>query len=141
MSHSEGVPLRFLGIVITSLGSSSSSRSSSSDRSSAQSPRHITQPGSQGFTLSPSFLTHLLAAQRDQFGVDPLGGRKREQGLILWRPPAMPPGWPSEVVKTWGAASGSRGEEGRSEKMDDDEVGQDEIGEMDVDEDMQMDVA
>ena len=59
------------GIVITSLGSPSSSRSTSSDRSCSS--RHLTQPGCQGFTLSPSFLTHLIAAQRDQ----PSGPRGR----------------------------------------------------------------
>ena len=95
------------GIVITSLGSPSSSRSTSSERSS----RHLTQPGYQGFTLSPSFLTHLLAAQRDQ--CDPRGSPSKS--LTLYRP-RIPL---AKIVETWRGMPEVRDDAGPEVRVDD----------------------
>ncbi len=124
-------------IVITSLGSPSSSRSSSSDRSTG----HLTQPGSHGFTLSPSFLTHLLAAQKEQFG-GAWCGPKQEQGLVLWRPLGLPLGWNDQVVRPWEGVPGLREDEARFQEVDQDEpITATPEGEMmEVEEDMAMEV-
>ena len=65
-------PLLILGIIITSLGSDSSSSSRS------PSPTRLSQPGPQGFTLSPSLLNRLLNLPAT---------RGPEMGMVLYRPP------------------------------------------------------
>jgi len=70
------------GIVITSLGSSDSSQSSSP---SSSPQRHLSQPGAQGFTLSPSLLTHLLSAHHTAHPSLPT-----PKELVLYRPPPRP---------------------------------------------------
>lgn len=68
------------GIVITSLGSPNSSQSSSRSTSPQ---RHLSQPGAQGFTLSPSLLTHLLNSHRNTHTAAPAGPRD----LVVYRSP------------------------------------------------------
>ena len=105
-----------IGIVITSIGSPTSSRESSPDHS-----RYLSQPGNKGFTISPSLLTHLLNSQRE--GLDmpfPMNG---EKGLVLYRPTKLPAGWTDEIVKAWQQGLGQ--DEGRFEEVD--EIGVDEI--------------
>lgn len=62
--------------------------------------RNLSQPGTQGFTISPSLLTHILNAQRDQFGTQPnFSVEPAERGLVLYRPLG---GMPAEdVVRQW----------------------------------------
>lgn len=115
------------GIVITSLSSSPSSSRSSSPENTSQ-HRNLTQPGEQGFTLSPSLLTHLLGKQSwDK--MPPLSGHSPDQkGLVLYRPLGIPPGtdmqW-DEIVRRWkegGSGSGTQQDDSsRFEMIDDDE--------------------
>lgn len=88
-------PCRPSGIVVTNLGSPSSSRSSSPD-----SDRHLEQPGNNGFTLNPSLLTHLLYTQRNQYSGLSRPSRP-EKGLIIYRPVGIYPGVSDEVVQQW----------------------------------------
>ncbi|EJT51843.1 hypothetical protein A1Q2_03010 [Trichosporon asahii var. asahii CBS 8904] len=62
--------------------------------------RNLSQPGQNGFTISPSLLTHILNAQRDQFGTQPnFSVEPAERGLVLYRPLG---GMPAEdVVRQW----------------------------------------
>ncbi|KAL7424469.1 hypothetical protein Q5752_000153 [Cryptotrichosporon argae] len=74
-------------IVVTSLSSpthaSRSSRSPTPDGDyDYASHSHLAQPGQQGFTISPSLLTHIMNAQRDQLIPAP----SAEKGLVLYRP-------------------------------------------------------
>lgn len=62
------------GIYVSSLSDTSSEGE--------KTPPVLSQPGAQGFTLSPSLLTHLLAMHRDQ--VVPVVNQ--EKGLILYQP-------------------------------------------------------
>ncbi|WVR09571.1 hypothetical protein IAU60_006640 [Kwoniella sp. DSM 27419] len=86
-------------IVITSLSDASSSRGSSRSPSPEfdgqdHGRRNLAQPGNQGFTISPSLLTHLLHAQRDQLnGVRP---PRDQRSLVLYRPLGIPAAgqWP-----------------------------------------------
>ncbi|KLT38657.1 hypothetical protein CC85DRAFT_305770 [Cutaneotrichosporon oleaginosum] len=104
-------------IVVTSLSSPEpSSRSPSPDPGprrpySFEEHKHLTQPGADGFTISPSLLTHLMAAQSDQF--TPAYNAVPERGLVLYRPLGIPPA--EHVVKQWDE------EPGRFEEVDDDE--------------------
>jgi len=95
-------------IIITSLSSPESSppppdrrRSMSPDSERRQysyaENRHLSQPGSQGFTISPSLLTHILNAQRDQFNHTP-EYPSQERGLVLYRPLGITP---DPVVQQW----------------------------------------
>jgi hypothetical protein len=89
-----------IGIVITSLGSDSS-RSPSPDLGelSPETRRRLSQPGAQGFTLSPSLLTHLLNVRPDQL---PHPSKQIENSLVLYRPLGIPPGRQADtVVKQW----------------------------------------
>ena len=105
--------------MITSLDSSSSS-----SRSRSQSPprRFLNQPGSQGFTLSPSLLTHLLNARKDDLRAYGLGhlASKHDKGLVLYKPMGIPPGM-DDIVKTWRGAPRLDEDEGRFEDLDEDE--------------------
>ena len=64
---------------------------------------------------------------------------KQEQGLILYRPPPLPPGWPSEVVETWKANGDAQHDEGRFEEINERELCRLGTDGMDV-EDMSMDI-
>jgi hypothetical protein len=105
-------------IVVTSLSSpepSSGERSPSPDpgprrQYSYEEHKHLTQPGADGFTISPSLLTHLMAAQSDDFR--PAYNAVPERGLVLYRPLGIPA---EDVVKQWDE------EPGRFEEVDDDE--------------------
>jgi hypothetical protein len=116
-----------IGVVVTSL-SDTESEGSSTDVSSSPKPSDLNQPGSQGFTLSPSLLTHLLNTQRDQFAT-PLP--QQEKGLILYRPLGIPPA--PQIVQQWSGQDDSS----RFEELDDDEntemTGHDNSGGMEVD--------
>lgn len=62
--------------------------------------RNLSQPGSHGFTISPSLLTHILNAQRDQFGTQPnYSVEPAERGLVLYRPIGGMPA--DDVVRQW----------------------------------------
>ncbi|GFZ50950.1 hypothetical protein JCM24511_08708 [Saitozyma sp. JCM 24511] len=122
-------------IVITAL-SPTSSRSSSPETSPS---RNLSQPGEQGFTLSPSLLTHLLAAQREHWNKPHISNLnfdqpKSETGLVLYRPLGIPPGMlqnlpnvspamADEVVRMWrqGMMLNVSEDESRFEDLDDDE--------------------
>lgn len=145
------------GIIYTSLSSSPSrsrsrSRSQSRSRSRSGSPpielstadlshledarERLSQPGQQGFTISPSVLTRLLAAQRDaqarggrsnttynvninghSFPFDPtvltpdIMKGMNERGLVLYRPLGIPPGV-SRYKGGGGAGAGAQGQAG-----------------------------
>lgn len=60
--------------------------------------RNLSQPGAHGFTISPSLLTHIINAQRNQSVQTPYvpGG---ERGLVLYRPIGTPAA--DNVVKEW----------------------------------------
>jgi hypothetical protein len=123
------------GIVITAL-SPTSSRSSSPETSPS---RNLSQPGEQGFTLSPSLLTHLLAAQREHWNKSDISNLnfdqpKPETGLVLYRPLGIPrgmlqnlpnvsPAMADEVVRMWrqGMMPNVSEDESRFEDLDDDE--------------------
>ncbi|KAK8870121.1 hypothetical protein IAR55_000691 [Kwoniella newhampshirensis] len=123
-------------IVITAL--SDSSRSSSRSPSPDSIESQLSQPGSQGFTLSPSLLTHLLKTQRDKFN-GPLGDMlKNEKSLILYRPLGIQNGtWTEPVVKTW---EGHEDDSRRFEEIAEDENFVDSIPTMDIDADATMNV-
>jgi hypothetical protein len=133
------------GIVITSI-SPSSSRSTSPDGSSS---RNLSQPGEQGFTLSPSLLTHLLAAQREHwssYGTTPnlsFDIPNRERGLVLYRPLGIPPGITEEVARMWSEGGvPTHDDEARFEDLDNEEVIQAEpSAAMEVDDDMDVDMS
>ncbi|GMK58453.1 hypothetical protein CspeluHIS016_0504850 [Cutaneotrichosporon spelunceum] len=106
-------------IVVTSLSSpeSSSTRSPSPDAVARQpysyeEHKNLMQPGDDGFTISPSLLTHLMAAQSDQFR-NPAFHTVPERGLVLYRPVGVTPA--QDVVRQW------EEEPGRFEDLDDDE--------------------
>ncbi|WWC72151.1 uncharacterized protein I206_106111 [Kwoniella pini CBS 10737] len=110
-------------IVITSLSDSSSSVGSS--RSPSPEPhesqeRLLSQPGMQGFTLSPSLLTHLLKSQRHHLR-DNLNMTQAENSLVLYRPLGIPPGeFQESIVQAWQPGEGYA-DSGRFEIVDDDE--------------------
>ena len=114
------------GVVVTSL-SDTDSEVSSSDVPSSPKCSDLNQPGLQGFTLSPSLLTHLLNSQRDRFAPT----RQQERGLILYRPLGIPPG--PDIVQQWPSQDDSN----RFEELDDDEstvmAGHDDSGGMEID--------
>ncbi|BEI79928.1 hypothetical protein CcaverHIS002_0104570 [Cutaneotrichosporon cavernicola] len=106
-------------IVVTSLSSpeSSTTRSPSPDpgprrQYSYEEHKHLMQPGDDGFTISPSLLTHLMTAQSDQFR-KPAFHAVPERGLVLYRPLGVSPA--EDVVQKW------EEEPGRFEVLDDDE--------------------
>ncbi|WVQ94842.1 hypothetical protein IAU59_001925 [Kwoniella sp. CBS 9459] len=126
-------------IVITSLSDASSSRGSSRSSSpdqetdSAEELRRLSQPGDQGFMLSPSLLTHLLKAQRNQFNGDSNNNHAgNNNSLILYRPLGINPGKANEptaawtddnsdsVVRNWQPGE-TYVDSGRFEEVDDDE--------------------
>ncbi|WVF67243.1 hypothetical protein IAT40_001991 [Kwoniella sp. CBS 6097] len=121
-------------IVITSLSDASSSRGSSRSPSpestSADEQLHLSQPGDQGFMLSPSLLTHLLKAQRDQLNGMTNNAQQNRNSLVLYRPLGIPPGqtttnsadaaWTDPVVKSWQPGE-NYVDSGRFEEVDDDE--------------------
>lgn len=115
------------GVVVTSL-SDTESEDSSTESSSSRKPIDLNQPGAQGFTLSPSLLTHLLNTQRGQFAPPP---PHQEKGLILYRPLGIPPG--PDIVQQWPGQDDSS----RFEELDDDENtnmgGQNDTGGMEID--------
>jgi hypothetical protein len=107
------------GIVVTSL-SDSESEAPSSRSTSPRRARDLNQPGHQGFTLSPSLLTHLLATQKNCFD---FSQPPREKGLVLYRPLGIPPG--PKIVEQWpGQSRDSNADFGgsaRFEELDEDE--------------------
>ena len=114
------------GVVVTSLSDTESEDSSSESISSSQ-RSDLNQPGAQGFTLSPSLLTHLLNSQRNHFAPTP----HQEKGLILYRPLGIPP--TPDIVQQWPGQDDSS----RFEELDDDENtamgGQEDTGGMEID--------
>lgn len=109
-----------VGVVVTSL-SDTESEASTSRSASPPARREFSQPGTQGFTLSPSLLTHLLATQRDHLR-HPLAHPTPEKGLVLYRPLGLPPGGAPEIVQQWpGAPNGVDQDSGRFEELDEDE--------------------
>lgn len=123
------------GIVITSLGSPNSSRSSS--RSTSPDSRHLSQPGSQGFTLHPSLLTHLLNTQRDNLHPMPL---PKEQSLVLYRPLGLHPDGGPDVVRQWDSEPIVYDSERFEEVNDDETTMQEETAWPTAEEDSGMDV-
>lgn len=126
------------GIVVTSL---SSSRESSVDSRASDKPIHLAQPGLQGFTISPSLLTRLLAEHRNR--VDP--NLPPEKALVPYKP-LLPPGanW-DEIVRMWrgdvGAADQTISDTGRFEEISDDvDVQAAPANAVDADMDMSMDI-
>lgn len=113
-------------IVVTDLspeGSRSPSPETETDkrRYSLKDNQHLAQPGHQGFTISPSLLTHILNAQRDQFANShPQTGPER--GLVLYRPIPFNNN-PQSVVEEWSGAPrlSQIPDSGRFEEVDDDE--------------------
>lgn len=103
-------------IVVTSL---SSSRDSSVDSRASDKPIHLAQPGLQGFTISPSLLTRLLAEHRNR--IDP--NLPPEKALVPYKP-LLPPGanW-DEIVRMWrgdlAAADQTISDTGRFEEISD----------------------
>lgn len=121
------------GIIVTSL-SDTESEASSSRTASPPPSRDFSQPGSQGFTLSPSFLTHLLATQRHSLK-RPLHQQGVEKGLVLYRPIGIQlPHVDPEIVEHW---PGSHNDDSsRFEVLDADEsatTGEQESADMDID--------
>ena len=110
------------GIVITSLEDTPSPTSSHvSLEDDSPTRRQLEQPGLQGFTLSPSLLTHLLKAQKDNLHPFPFPAAQQEKGLVLYQPITLPPEW-QEVVRAWqGQPELRTGDEGRFEELDEDE--------------------
>nr|ODN93590.1 hypothetical protein L204_04771 [Cryptococcus depauperatus CBS 7855] len=89
-------------IVITSL-SDSESRSSRSP-SPEMDGRRLSQPGQNGFIISPSLLTHLIRTRREYDFKSPLEDllRNNKKTLTLYRPlKNLPDKWPESVVKAW----------------------------------------
>lgn len=141
MCTGPGGPADEAGIIYTSLGSTSSRSRSRSPSSSPPPPTHLTQPGVNGFTISPSMLTRLLAAQRSEDNSIPLPftippsppAPTPEMGLVLYRPLGIPPGtsrnstaFPRDVhgiVKEWQGSllSDGEGRNARFEMLDEDE--------------------
>ncbi|TXT10792.1 hypothetical protein VHUM_02297 [Vanrija humicola] len=90
-------------IVVTSLSSPESSPSPKREPPKDsyydyETNKHLSQPGASGFTISPSLLTHIINAQRDQI----VGGGfqdspSQERGLVLYRPLGIPAA--EDVVK------------------------------------------
>lgn len=82
--------------------------------------RHLSQPGVQGFTISPSLLTHILNAQRSQTVPGPYSVHP-ERGLVLYRPLGIPGA--DHVVKEWAPAGHLYPDPDghRFEEVDDDE--------------------
>jgi hypothetical protein len=113
-------------VVVTSL-SDTESEDSSTESISSSKRSDLKQPGAQGFTLSPSLLTHLLNSQRNHFAPTP----HQEKGLILYRPLGIPPA--PDIVQQWPAQDDSS----RFEELDDDENtamgGQEDTGGMEID--------
>ncbi|KIR24740.1 hypothetical protein I309_06436 [Cryptococcus deuterogattii LA55] len=108
-------------IVITSL-SDSDSRSSRSPSPETDS-RYLSQPGEQGFTISPSLLTHLMNAQRNNDLKGPLQDllKNNQKSLTLYRPLGIPADrWKESIVKTWEDAQ-NYDDSGRFEEIDDSE--------------------
>lgn len=132
-----------VGIIYTRL-SESPSRSSERERSSSP-PVQLSQPGTNGFTISPSMLTRLLAATKDSSIPFPTQfPQQREMGLVLYRPLGIQAGQHLNqgdvrgIVREW---AGKEGDSGRFEVVDEDEdltlgdaemEGQ-EAGDMDID--------
>ncbi|WVQ84558.1 hypothetical protein IAT38_006712 [Cryptococcus sp. DSM 104549] len=110
-------------IVITSLSDTSSTPSRSPSPESTKD--RLSQPGVQGFTISPSLLTHLLQAQRDLNTHGSLESmiKKAERSLTLYRPPGSAPGaLPDAIVKAWqGEPQLLYEDSGRFEEVNDDE--------------------
>lgn len=113
-------------IVVTSLESpvSSPGRSPSPDPGprraySYEENKKLSQPGDTGFTISPSLLTHLMAAQSDHFRNGSTSFNP-ERGLVLYRPLGIPGA--ENVVKQWDPSqSMSLDDEGRFEEVNDDD--------------------
>jgi hypothetical protein len=129
------------GIVVTSLSDTESEASISGSPTPLE-HSDLNQPGSQGFTLSPSLLTHLLNSQREHFSVP---HKSQEKGLILYRPLGIPPG--PQIVQQWPAPeSNQQYDSSRFEELDEDEdtgmgMGENDSGgmEIDMEEPMQLD--
>ncbi|WRT70091.1 uncharacterized protein IL334_007085 [Kwoniella shivajii] len=135
-------------IVITCLSDTSSSRASSRSPSPEEKDieeSYLSQPGMQGFTLSPSLLTHLLKTQRDRLNAKfPHTGD--QSSLVVYRPLGIPPGdWNESAVRNW-QPDKEYVDSGRFQEVDDDEnydkpesmhMAEDEP--MDMDGDVQMD--
>jgi hypothetical protein len=79
----------------------------------------LTQPGNQGFTISPSLLTHIINARREQFAPDhPVP----ERGLVLYRPVGLEnPGDPVVQEWQWDGNVPLTQDSDRFEEVDDDE--------------------
>lgn len=115
------------GIVVTSL-SDTESENSSTESTTPHKSSNLNQPGEQGFTLSPSLLTHLLNTQRERFTTLP----PQEKGLVLYRPLGIPSA--PQIVQQW---PGQEDDSSRFEELDDDEntemAGQADSGGMEID--------
>jgi hypothetical protein len=105
-------------VVVTSL-SDTESEDSSTESISSSKRSDLNQPGAQGFTLSPSLLTHLLNSQRNHFAPTP------------YKPLGIPPA--PDIVQQWPGQDDSS----RFEELDDDENttmgGQEDTGGMEID--------
>lgn len=130
---------------MTSLSDTESEASTS--RSSSPPPRReFSQPGTQGFTLSPSLLTHLLATQRDHLK-HPFNQSPAEKGLVLYRPLGIPAQDRPEIVQQWPCPPIPDIEDsGRFEELDEDEgqingqmEDQGDAMDLDIEEPMQLD--
>lgn len=81
------------GIHISSLSDSSGSPPPSPHRGTTPQPGSLEQPGQNGFTISPSFLTHMLRANANAASSVPLApyhwdpDREKKLGLVLYRQP------------------------------------------------------
>lgn len=112
------------GIVYTAL-SASSSRSSSPDPKSASAVQ-LSQPGDNGFTISPSMLTRLLAAHNHP-AIPPLFPLNREMGMVLYRPLGMASTENfgakdvEDIVREWQDKMRAGEHSGRFESVDEDE--------------------
>ncbi|ORX39368.1 hypothetical protein BD324DRAFT_649444 [Kockovaella imperatae] len=102
-------------IIITSLGSSDSEVSPESTPSPETRRRYLSQPGAQGFTLSPSLLTHLLNSSQS------LPRPPAEKGLVLYRSMPIPS---DQIVNEWHGHPniGHENDSLRFEEIDDDEI-------------------
>ncbi|OWZ35541.1 hypothetical protein C356_05049 [Cryptococcus neoformans c45] len=106
-------------IVITSL-SDSDSRSSRSPSPETEG-RYFSQPGEQGFTISPSLLTHLMNVHRNGDLKGPLQDllKNNQKSLTLYRPLGIPADrWKESIVKTWEEAR-NYDDSARFEEIDD----------------------
>lgn len=105
--------------MITSL-SDSDSRSSRSPSPETEG-RYLSQPGEQGFTISPSLLTHVMNVHRNGDLKGPLQDllKNNQKSLTLYRPLGISADrWKESIVKTWEEAR-NYDDSARFEEIDD----------------------